>query len=354
MYHSSVYVASRFEIVVFGGRTERGIVGDVAVLSISNMTWRTPPTRLAGRIYHRSFLAGRWMVTVGGTNGEENLGLSLVDTADWNEIRVREYGNVPFGLVAHAVVQMEETRAVVFGGTDALTHAAFSTAYVLDLTGGLIERTPTPIAAPIATPIAAPITAPIATPIAAPIAAPIATPIAAPTGAGAGASPRRDPPKEAPRVGIKPKEKEKPKPAPEDEIFKELKIDISRLKELEKTGTRMKAKKIAAVRKQNAEAVERVTRLERMLAGNFELLPHTPLLLKIFDDAAKATTILRVTSDDDADALALMIARRVLRPTMLTVQLGAKRTAPLTAASLAEAHAGICKGELRALVIVAL
>jgi hypothetical protein len=190
-----------------------------------------------------------------------------------------------------------------------------------------------------------------------------------PASAPAAAGERRDsqffqePPRSAtelrratPRPQQTPKEKGKPKeaPTPEDEVFRELRIDISKLKDVEKTGTRMKAKRIVATRKQIAEAADKVARLERMIAGNFELLPHTPLLLKLFDDATKATTILRVTSDDDAEVLAALIAKRILRPTMLTIQLGAKRTASLTQTSLAEAHAGICKGELRALVIVAL
>jgi hypothetical protein len=141
-FHASVYMGNTNEIAIIGGRTKRGVVGDIYIFAVVTEKWRLEHEAVIdARMSHRSFFWGQWLITIGGDGGKLGCGrTALIDTELWKEGLVRECGNIPFQLSHFAVAQIDSTRLLVFGGLDAANKAPVVTSYMLDLTGGRLER----------------------------------------------------------------------------------------------------------------------------------------------------------------------------------------------------------------------
>jgi hypothetical protein len=140
---------------------------------------------------------------------------------------------------------------------------------------------------------------------------------------------------------------------PEVVVLDDLQIDVSELNEFEKKVMLVKAKRIAALTDEIKSMGDEIALMEQLIAGNFTLPPHAPLPVKVFDNATKSATILRVTSDDKSNALTRMIEEKLQRTVVLQLQVATNRKAPLTDETLAEAHASILKREVSVLTIIA-
>jgi hypothetical protein len=139
--HSCVSTPDGKELIFVGGRTKKGIMGDIHRFSIASKKWvEERDVGLDERMNHKSFFYGKWLVLIGGEGRSGNSGMVWVDSALWSEGLVREHGNRPFGLSRFAQVQVAETTLLVYGGTESTTRSPFATTYVVDLQAGNVER----------------------------------------------------------------------------------------------------------------------------------------------------------------------------------------------------------------------
>jgi hypothetical protein len=73
--------------------------------------------------------------------------------------------------------------------------------------------------------------------------------------------------------------------APDDELVGDMEKDISKLKDIEKVGSRLKGRRIVEQSNENLAAAGKTAQLELMIAGKSQLIHRVQLLFKLFENA---------------------------------------------------------------------
>jgi hypothetical protein len=392
-FHSAVALACG-RMLVIGGRTEEAIVGDAHVFDPAAGTWTDTGLALGRRMFHRSHAIGDLVLTVGGSTGSRPAELLVLDASDWFVFSCPEYGNVPFGLARFALARVSDRLLVAFGGTDGLTQTPYLSSYIIDLVGifvapladsvesaarprrprhhhgrrkttdhfGALPPQPESEDALDLNRAISVETFPIPRVHASgrlPTAVPESSTEApeAPPPAAVEQEPRspdlRKRPKAIDEGRLIVKQGEQPSYAVQ-ELLTDLGIDVSLLSPFETAATMIKARRLNQMRDQNHRLLAQVSRLEQVRAGVGGLPPNTPVLMKLCDEDARQTRILRVNSDNTADEIREMVTEVVGRSVVLSVRVSPARRDAFTQESLREAYGSICKQELTALMVIAM
>lgn len=128
------------QIVVIGGKREKGACQDVYIYNISTDIWEhLDSLKITPRFNHRAICCGRWLFLIGGVDKTKLKQTELIDLVNWSLVDdLKEFGNVPAGLSKFAAVYMETDRILCYGGTDdVVAKSSNSTAYILDFSEGM-------------------------------------------------------------------------------------------------------------------------------------------------------------------------------------------------------------------------
>jgi hypothetical protein len=358
-------------MIVVGGRTKRGIVGDVHIFTFATQNWTEErDVGLDARMHHRSFFYEKWLVLIGGEGPAGDSNMVWVDTDLWSEGLVREHGNTPFGISRFAMVQIAETTLLIFGGTDAGTRSPFAASYILDLQPGnvqrgrLLPRPPRPVipdedasddgervgitlqrhgslcaGSPATTGGSDSADSPVETRIRFTSTAGIPKRIAptAPLRSSTSVAPIKPPPLavalESAPVRIHEKQASmatlptfdqssstRISPASQDAFLASIGADISHLTQFEQTSTRMKLRRLMQLLKENRKL--QVSVEQRLVQTGGEVPPGAPYFLKLINERTEEIIITRVSTSDSVADLRRITAQKVRRNAELVVVTG--------------------------------
>ncbi|XP_030546990.1 acyl-CoA-binding domain-containing protein 4-like isoform X2 [Rhodamnia argentea] len=133
--HTACY--SQGHLYIFGGCCGGLHFGDVLVLDLDNMAWRTLATTGQGpgpRDSHSAVLVGHRMVVFGGTNGSRKVNdLHVLDlrTKEWTQPNFR--GRPPCPRESHSATLVGNDKMVIFGGSGQGEANYLNDLHVLDL-----------------------------------------------------------------------------------------------------------------------------------------------------------------------------------------------------------------------------
>jgi hypothetical protein len=154
-------------------------------------------------------------------------------------------------------------------------------------------------------------------------------------------------------------EKPAPTPLPQRTVpvgtdFAKIGIDLGKMAPFEQMAVKMKLKRLSQLEEQNQKLEELIYKRHGMLEGTDMIPPDTPLLVKLFDDINKETTILRITSSDTADQVTAAVAAAIGRYCLLSIQTKKGRKAELTDENLQVAQKYMAMNDEPALFVLAL
>jgi hypothetical protein len=138
-----------------------------------------------------------------------------------------------------------------------------------------------------------------------------------------------------------------------DAALARLGINLEKMTPGEQMAMKMKLKRVLGHAQENRKLEEEVFRLHGILEGTSLIPPNTPLLVKIFDDINKETTILRISSSDSADKVADSITDAIGRFGLLLITSHGKNL-ELNDENLQQEQQALGMGEASAMVILAL
>jgi hypothetical protein len=122
----------------------------------------------------------------------------------------------------------------------------------------------------------------------------------------------------------------------------------------EQVAIKMKLRRLQQLEEQNKKLDEEIFKLHGILEGTTVIPPNTPLLVKIFDDINKETTILRISSSDSADTVSNSVADAIGRFGLFLMQTSSGKNLELNDANLQNEEQALGMGEESAMVILAL
>ncbi|KAI6692347.1 hypothetical protein NL676_020057 [Syzygium grande] len=133
--HTACY--SQGHLYIFGGCCGGLHFGDVLVLDLDNMVWRTLATTGQGpgpRDSHSAVLVGHRMIVFGGTNGSRKVNdLHVLDlrSKEWTQLNFR--GKPPCPRESHSATLIGNDKMVVFGGSGQGEANYLNDLHILDL-----------------------------------------------------------------------------------------------------------------------------------------------------------------------------------------------------------------------------
>jgi hypothetical protein len=141
--HSAAYLPATHEMVIIGGQNDAQILGDVHVLSLSKLKWRSESSaNQTERVGHQSLpVLGKWLLTFGGeiTNGGDAV-MAVIELETWMEHLVQEWGNRPWELTSFGFAETGPGKMITFGGSPSAWGTPFPAAYLFEFEGGSVAR----------------------------------------------------------------------------------------------------------------------------------------------------------------------------------------------------------------------
>jgi hypothetical protein len=139
-----------------------------------------------------------------------------------------------------------------------------------------------------------------------------------------------------------------------EEVFTRIGIDVSKMAPFEQVAIKMKLKRLQQLSEQNRKLEDEIFKLHGILEGTAVIPPNTPLLVKIFDDLNKETTILRISSSDSADKVETSILDTLGRFALLFIQAHGGANMEFNDENLQKEQQALGMGEESAMVVLAL
>ena len=129
------------QILIIGGKRERGTCQDVYIYNIPTDTWEhVDSLKISPRFNHRAVCYDRWLFLIGGLDKTKPKSTELIDMRNLTVVGdLKEFGNYPPGLSKFAAVYMEGDKILCFSGTDGVAKYPSSASYVLDFSEGMVN-----------------------------------------------------------------------------------------------------------------------------------------------------------------------------------------------------------------------
>ncbi|KAH0801887.1 Kelch motif family protein [Histomonas meleagridis] len=131
-YHSASIIDDK--MIIIGGRSEKSLCNDIYSLDLNKMIWIKIPLEVGERMYHRTITHGKFLLIIGGMSNKDDEELEVIDTINWKCIKVKQFGNIPYGVSRFACVDIDSKHTMIFGGTDSATRNPIASTYMIDLT----------------------------------------------------------------------------------------------------------------------------------------------------------------------------------------------------------------------------
>ncbi|KAH0789971.1 Kelch motif family protein [Histomonas meleagridis] len=131
MYHSAVVINNN--MIIIGGRSEKSLCNDIYSLDLEKMSWKKIPLEIGERMYHKTIAHGEFLIIIGGMSNKDDDEFEVIDTKSWQLIKVKQFGNIPFGISRFACVDIDPKHTIIFGGTDSATRTPIASTYMIDL-----------------------------------------------------------------------------------------------------------------------------------------------------------------------------------------------------------------------------
>jgi hypothetical protein len=131
----------------------------------------------------------------------------------------------------------------------------------------------------------------------------------------------------------------------------ELNVELDRLLPFELVAAKMKLKRLWQVTEANHQIEEEIEQKRTMITGG--LPPGTQVFLKVLDDLRQNSTVLRVDSGQRAADIERIIAAKLGRDVVLSIQKRFNQVAPFDDHTLCDAYGRIACKEALALRIFA-
>ncbi|OHT08263.1 kelch repeat protein [Tritrichomonas foetus] len=135
MNHSASIIFDK--MVISGGKTEKGIVGELRVFDLITWKWlpKSDSMYISEKCQHKMFTIDKWLVIIGGFSNTNTPLVEVFDTNTQAMVYFENYGNKPFSLNKCAAVYIGNSKIILYGGEDLSTKGPSSYAYELDLSG---------------------------------------------------------------------------------------------------------------------------------------------------------------------------------------------------------------------------
>jgi hypothetical protein len=305
------------------------------------------------RPYHRSFFWGEWMIAIGG-EGVDRLEL-IEPKRSWKEGLWKESGNQPFAMSRFAMVPIEDTRLLLFGGADATKRNPVGTAYILDLTGHVIERTSQarrimarhrPLSCRPLVSLRPSSVLESKTPTKRPweVAPPTRPHSEVFQGQHGSVSPLLPGgrPVSMKEIGLA---------TFQDDFLLQNGINFASLPERVQKAIQMKIRGYWMKLEENMQLEEKIRQIMLAISPIGELLPQTRLFLKIVRKDENKSRVLTVLSDQSADELRKIVCEVIGRQVSLSIQTANKTQVKLTEEGLRAAHREVCRKQPMLLVL---
>ena len=132
-FQHAALLTNKHEMVVLGGRAN-GFLGDVWVYNFLTSMWSI---RSRAVIQERAelkaaLIAERYIFVVGGLKEQSLDETCVIDAKAWSLIGIKQFGNVPPNLSKHAMVSLENNKAIIFGGMNRFTRRSYPSAWIFD------------------------------------------------------------------------------------------------------------------------------------------------------------------------------------------------------------------------------
>jgi len=136
----SATIFGKNKMVIVGGRSENGPLGDVWVLNMETLKWSNRSYAVVDpRLDHKvAVVGGRWIFVIGGiVDQNRHQNVQIIDGKSWTNAKVEEFGNIPPSLSYQSVLAIDTNRLLTFGGLSRLYRKNYSSAWIMDSTDTL-------------------------------------------------------------------------------------------------------------------------------------------------------------------------------------------------------------------------